>query len=261
MVWRWGRSASARYSRSRSPHRCTGECPTTCCWRCRRRYSARRRWRWSSCRSRRRYPSWRCPGRPWSITLTTLNAAAQLSLPQWVRARGLAIYLLVATGSQAIGSYFWGAVATGAGLDTAMLDSAVALGAVALSVAVLPLRPGTGRLSVDISTAWPSPVSVFEPSPNDGPVLVTVWYRVAEENRADFIDAMSAVRRSRLRTGGHSWRLYHSVGQPDMLLERFTVPSWTEFERQRTERWVEYDHEGVQKAISYTVDGTRRHEY
>jgi hypothetical protein len=72
---------------------------------------------------------------------------------------------------------------------------------------------------------------------------------------------MSAVRRSRLRTGGHSWRLYHSVGQPDTFLERFTVASWSEFERQRTERWLDFDSQGVEKAIGYTVDGTRQHEY
>lgn len=200
-------------------------------------------------------------GMAWLITLTTLNAAAQLSLPRWVRARGLAIYLLVATGSQAIGSYAWGAVATRAGLDTALLGSAAVLGAVALSVAVLPLRPCTGTLSVDISTAWPSPTLVFEPCPDDGPVLVTVHYRVPTENLEHFIEAMTAVRQSRLRTGGHSWRLYHSVGQPDTFLERFTVASWTEFERQRTERWLEYDTDGVAKAIGYTVDRTRQHEY
>jgi MFS family permease len=200
-------------------------------------------------------------GMAWLITLTTLNAAAQLSLPRWVRARGLAMYLLVATGAQAIGSYAWGAIATRAGLDTALLGSALALGAVALSVAVLPLRPCTGVLSVDISTAWTSPTLVFEPSPHDGPVLVTVRYRVPEEHHKNFIEAMSEVRRSRLRTGGHSWRLYHHVGQPETLLERFTVASWTEFEHQRTERWVESDSDGVTKAISYTVDGTRTHEY
>jgi hypothetical protein len=102
---------------------------------------------------------------------------------------------------------------------------------------------------------------MFEPCPDDGPVLVTVRYRVPAENLENFIKAMSAVRRSRLRTGGHSWRLYHSVGQPDMFLERFTVASWTEFERQRTERWVKYDSEGVTKAIGYTVDRTRQHNY
>jgi MFS family permease len=200
-------------------------------------------------------------GMAWLITLSTLNAAAQLTLPRWVRARALSVYLLVSTGSQAIGSYFWGAVATRSGLDIAMLWSAAVLGAVALSVVVLPLRPSTGKLNVDVSTAWPTPTLVFEPCPEDGPVLVTVRYQVPAENLEYFVEAMSAVRRSRLRTGGHSWRLYHSVGRPDTFLERFTVASWTEFERQRTERWLEYDTDGVKKAIGYTVDRTRQHEY
>ncbi|GAA1428146.1 MFS transporter [Mycobacterium cookii] len=200
-------------------------------------------------------------GMAWLMTLTTLNAAAQLSLPRWVSARGLSIYLLVATGAQAVGSYAWGAVATWKGLQVALLGSAAMLGVVALSVAVLPLRPSTGTLSVDVSTAWPEPTLVFDPCPQDGPVLVTARYLVPEQSHKDFIDAMSAVRRSRLRTGGHSWRLYHSVGQPDLLLERFTVASWTEFEHQRTERWVESDSDSVRKALSYTVDGKRNYEY
>jgi MFS family permease len=200
-------------------------------------------------------------GMAWLMTLTTLNAAAQLSLPRWVMARGLSVYLLVSTGSQAIGSYIWGAVATRAGLDIALLWSAVVLGAAALSVAVLPLRPSTGKVSVEVSSAWPTPTLVFEPCPNDGPVLVAVRYRVPAENLEKFIEAMSAVRRSRLRTGGHSWRLYHSVGQPDTFLERFTVASWTEFERQRTERWLDFDSDGVATAIGYTVNRTRQHGY
>jgi MFS family permease len=200
-------------------------------------------------------------GMAWLLTLATLNAAAQLSLPRWVRARGLSMYLLVSTGSQAVGAYVWGAVATRAGLHVAMLGSAVALGAVALSVVALPLRPSTGTLNVDVSTAWPTPTLMFEPCPDDGPVLVTVRYRVTADNHKEFIEAMRAVRQSRLRTGGHSWRLYHSVGEPETFLERFTVASWTEFERQRTERWLGYDSEGVTRAIGYTVDRARQHEY
>jgi hypothetical protein len=102
---------------------------------------------------------------------------------------------------------------------------------------------------------------MFEPCPEDGPVLVTVRYRVSAENLEKFVTAMGDVRRSRLRTGGHSWRLYHSVGQPDIFLERFTVASWSEFERQRTERWLEYDSDGVAKVIDHTVDRTRQHDY
>jgi hypothetical protein len=200
-------------------------------------------------------------GTAWLITLTTLNAAAQLSLPRWVRARGLSVHLLVSTGSQAIGAYFWGALATREGLRVAMMGSALVLGVVSLSVAVLPLRATTGKLNVEVSTAWPTPTLMFEPCPQDGPVLVAVCYRVPDANLEKFVEAMSAVRRSRLRTGGHSWRLYHSVGQPNTFLERFTVASWSEFERQRTERWLEYDTDGVSTAISYTVDRSRQHGY
>lgn len=171
------------------------------------------------------------------------------------------MYLLVFTGSQAFGSYLWGAIATRAGLDLALVVSAAFLGATALSVAVLPLRPSTGKLSRDISRAWPSPVVVFEPCPNDGPVLVAIRYRVAADKLQEFVTAMSAVRRSRLRTGGHSWRLYHSIEDPDAVLERFTVPSWSEFQHQHTERWLESDHDGLATAVSYTVDSARQHEY
>ena len=200
-------------------------------------------------------------GMSWLITLSTLNAEAQLALPRWVRARGLSIYLLVFTGSQAVGAYVWGAVATGEGLNVALICSAVLLGAAALSIAALPLRPSAGPLSLESSTAWPTPVVVFEPCPDDGPVLVVRRYQVAAENLDHFAQAMSAVRRSRLRTGGHSWRLYRSTDHPDTVLERFTVASWTEFQRQRTERWSDYDHGALTKALSYTVDNTSLREY
>lgn len=201
-------------------------------------------------------------GMAWLITLTALNAAAQLSLPRWVRARALSIYLLVFTGSQAIGAYAWGLIATRMGLDVAMVGSAVFLASVAISVGPLPLRPATGKVNVfDVSTTLPVPALMLEPGPDDGPVLVTVRYQVPADNHEDFVTAMSAVRRSRLRTGGHSWQLHQSVQQPDTFIERFTVASWTEFERQRTQRWLAYDSQGTAKAISCTVDHTRHPEY
>ncbi|KKC03181.1 MFS transporter [Mycobacterium nebraskense] len=202
-------------------------------------------------------------GMSWLLTLSTLNAAAQLSLPRWVRARGLSVYLVVFTGCQAVGAYVWGVVATWAGLDIALICTAGLLGAAALSVAALPLRPSTGKLGLDIATACAcsSPMVVFDAHPNDGPVLVMTHYRVSAENRQHFAEAMSAVRRSRLRTGGHSWGLYYGVEDPDTVIETFTVASWSEFQRQHTERWSDYDRVGVAKALDYTVDNTRRHRY
>ena len=47
-------------------------------------------------------------GAGWIIALTTLNGAAQGVLPNWVRGRGLAIYLMVFNGAMAAGSLLWG---------------------------------------------------------------------------------------------------------------------------------------------------------
>jgi len=50
-------------------------------------------------------------GLAWIGVLSTLNAALQTRLPGWVRARGLAVYLLVFQGGQALAAPVWGALA------------------------------------------------------------------------------------------------------------------------------------------------------
>ncbi len=52
-----------------------------------------------------------CGGMAWSATVSTLNAAAQLSFPTEIRARTLSIYLFVMSGGYVAGSLFWGQVA------------------------------------------------------------------------------------------------------------------------------------------------------
>jgi predicted MFS family arabinose efflux permease len=80
-------------------------------------------------------------GVAWIATLTTLTVAAQLSLPDWVRARGLAMYLVVLIGSQALGAFVWGVIASTFGLTASLTASALLLIAAAGSQGVLPLLP------------------------------------------------------------------------------------------------------------------------
>jgi MFS family permease len=80
-------------------------------------------------------------GVAWIAALTTLTFAAQLCLPDWVRARGLAIYLVVLIGSQALGSLVWGLVASHFGLVVSLTASAALLVVAAAGVGVLPLLP------------------------------------------------------------------------------------------------------------------------
>jgi MFS family permease len=82
-------------------------------------------------------------GVAWIATLTTLTVSAQTVLPQSMRARGLAMYLVSLIGSQALGSLVWGVVASRFGLVASLTASAVLLAVAALSVGVLPLLPET----------------------------------------------------------------------------------------------------------------------
>ena len=79
-------------------------------------------------------------GVAWIAALTTLTVAAQLLLPQWVRARGLAVFLVVLIGAQALGSLLWGLLATRFGLATSLTAAAVLLVGAAVSS-----LPGWGR--------------------------------------------------------------------------------------------------------------------
>jgi MFS family permease len=194
-------------------------------------------------------------GAAWIATLTTLNAAAQLSLAHWVRARGLAMYLLIFMGSQAIGSFVWGFIASHFGLPASLTTAAVLLLATAATVRWLPLLPETATLDRTVSSAWPTPTLVFEPDPDDGPVLICIAYRVREDRVDEFRVAMRTVGQSRQRTGGYCWRLYRSGEDAELVVEQFTVPSWGEFRRQQTMRWLGSDQEAMAAALTQTVDG------
>ncbi|MEY2855609.1 MAG: hypothetical protein RL030_2741, partial [Pseudomonadota bacterium] len=79
-------------------------------------------------------------GASWIAALSSLNVAAQLAVPDWVRARGMALYTSVFYGCLALGSLFWGQLGSRLGLTVTLFCAA--LGAVlALALARnLPIR-------------------------------------------------------------------------------------------------------------------------
>lgn len=193
-------------------------------------------------------------GVAWIGTLTVLNASLQLTLPQWVRSRGAAIYILVFMGTMAIGSFLWGLAAQSLSLTVALLIAAALLLIVAASVKVLPLLPGTGTVDRTTSLSWPTPTLVFEPAPTDGPVLVAFEYTVRPDSVEEFRRAMVSVRDSRRRTGGTRWRLYRSGDRADTMLETFIVASWGEFGRQQSQRLTGRDRE-ILAAVHEHIQG------
>ena len=66
-------------------------------------------------------------GMAWSATVSTLNAAAQLSFAPGIRARTMSIYLFVMAGGYTAGSLVWGAVADGFGVQAALASAGACL--------------------------------------------------------------------------------------------------------------------------------------
>ncbi len=65
------------------------------------------------------------------MTLTSLNTAAQISLADRMRARGMSCYLTVMAFSMSSGSYLWGLVAESVGIGGAQKIAAASLVAAA----------------------------------------------------------------------------------------------------------------------------------
>jgi hypothetical protein len=65
-----------------------------------------------------------------------------------------------------------------------------------------------------------------------GPVLVSVLYRVRAEHAREFLDAMRRVGRIRRRDGASRWAVFRDLEHADAYLETFLVTSWAEHVRQ-----------------------------
>lgn len=171
-------------------------------------------------------------GAAWIAMMASLNGGAQATSPGWVKARALAIYLLVFQGSMAAGSTLWGLVAGGIGIPATLLVAAGLLIAVTIPLAWRFSLGNTAKLDLAPSLHWPAPLIEGEVEHDSGPVLVTVEYRIRPETVPDFFAAMQEMRLIRKRDGAIHWGIYEDTAEPGLLIETFTVESWLEHMRQ-----------------------------
>ena len=159
--------------------------------------------------------------------ISTLIAELQLFLPVWVRARGIAIYLVTFTGSMTVGALIWGLVAEGVGLQLTFFTAAVVMfGGV---VAGLIWRvPETGHLDREPAIYWPEARLAFDPEPDTGPVLVTVEYNVAPDQEGGFLGGDGPPATVSTPNRGDALGVYRDGDRPDRFIELFSVPSWEE---------------------------------
>ena len=88
-------------------------------------------------------------GAAWTMVLSVLYVSAQLALPDWVRGRGLSIFLTVIFGSITLGSAVWGLIAAQAGLEAALFAAAAG------ALLAIPLSGRWKLRSAEIETSVP----------------------------------------------------------------------------------------------------------
>ena len=117
-------------------------------------------------------------GAAWVVFISLINALVQNLAPDWVRARVLAIFILVYQGAFALGSTAWGAVAQWAGIHAALLYAGV--GTTATIVLALFAKLPDSPADLSAWNHWRMPVVVKEVVDDllQGPVLVTIEYVV-----------------------------------------------------------------------------------
>jgi MFS family permease len=172
-------------------------------------------------------------GAAWVAVLASLSAGAQSAAPAWVRARALAMNLVAVQAGLAVGSIVWGTLATYAGIRVALVSSSVTLLVLLLANRWLPVQMGD-EAHVTPGAQLPEMALAEPPSPDDGPVLIQVEYRITPENRVRFLHEIHDVEPIRRRNGANAWRVFRDVGEEGRFVERFIITSWAEYVRLRS---------------------------
>lgn len=169
-------------------------------------------------------------GATWVLTLSTFNVGVQLSTSRWVVARALSLYQMAAFGGIVAGSALWGWVAAARGLDIALYGAALVLVACAAMGLRRPLEQVEAR-NLDPLRRWDAPETAVPVDARTGPVVVTVEYRIREEDASEFLATMAERRRIRRRDGARHWALLRDLADPMLWIERYMLPTWLDYIR------------------------------
>ncbi len=189
----------------------------------------------------------------WVAAASTLQAAAQLVAPPWVRARALGIYQLAFNGALAFGSMLWGWLGDALGLQATMAIAAISIAALAVAVCGFSLDQSgasTARPPAPPVPEAPAPEFAIMLPQSSGRILETMRYRVPPSGREAFLQAMQHVQHARGRAGAVDWRLYEDVAHPEGWLEAWSMENWTDHLREAN-RLSEMDHEVLARVSEF----------
>jgi hypothetical protein len=176
-------------------------------------------------------------GAAWILVANSVTIAAQLSLPDWVRARGMAIYQMAIMGGSALGAAIWGKLA-----EMTSIHVSLAVASVSMLFFLALTRHRTLEGSEDHTPTHPfnEPVPARPVELDEGPVLVTIEYLIDPARSAEFDAVMAQTRSARLRAGAVSWGLFEDTERLGRFVEYFACDTWADYLR-RFDRFTAAD--------------------
>lgn len=175
-------------------------------------------------------------GAVWLVLVASFAVVSGGVAPMWVKARALAVHVLVFQGAMVAGSLVWGAWASRYGIDAALTVAAIGLVLGLPLAAFFRLQKAEG-LNVQPSLAWAAPnVALESEQQKRYPVMVTVEYFIELENAAGFEAVMREVETERRRNGAIFWELFFDPENQRRHVEVFIVESWEDHLRGHGER-------------------------
>ncbi len=170
-------------------------------------------------------------GSAWITVMTCAQTAAQTALPNWVRSRGMGVFLTFFMGSLAIGPVVWGGLAQLISIPAAIYIASISLACAAF---ITQRWPVTGNEDMDHSPSghWTKPEPHIAIEPEQGPVMVCISYQVQDDGRAEFLVAMEQLGKARRRDGAWEWNVMENINAPGTFQEFYLVHSWLDHLRQ-----------------------------
>ena len=168
-------------------------------------------------------------GLGWVLIVSLLNATVQMSSPRWVVARALSLYQMATFGGMAGGAWAWGWVTEAWGLSAALgIAAIVQLGCILIGRWFR--LPETEEMNLD-PMGFSEPATAVPVQGRTGPVVVTIEYRIAPDDVPAFLGVMAARRVIRRRNGARRWSILRDLSDPEIWIERYQSPTWTEYVR------------------------------
>ncbi len=179
-----------------------------------------------------------CAGAAWISTANSMTVTAQMTLPDWVRARGMSMYQMAIMGASALGAAIWGQVASHSSVQASLVTAAVS-GVITMLLAqrLMPQRAGE---VLDLTPARSQIAHTLPRTAAPGRVIAQIEYLIDPAHADAFHAVMQDSRRARLSQGALDWALLHDMSEPGRFVEQVIDVSWTEHLR-RFDRFTASD--------------------